>query len=208
MQPGVQRGEAPRRLLDAAVSLIRSSGLHATTVDAVCAAAGVSKGAFFHHFESKEALAAAAADHWSETTEAMFAAAPYHDPADPAERVLAYVDFRAQLIDGSPAEYSCLAGTMAQEAFQTSPLVRDACAASIFGHAATLEDDLAAALEAAGSPAGLTAGGLARYTQVVIQGAFIVGKAAADPEVAREALTHLHRYLADVLRPAQIRHPQ
>jgi TetR/AcrR family transcriptional regulator, transcriptional repressor for nem operon len=208
MQTGVQRGEAPRRLLDAAVSLIRSSGLHATTVDAVCAAAGVSKGAFFHHFESKEALAAAAADHWSETTGAMFAAAPYHDHADPAARVLAYVDFRAQLIHGSPAEYSCLAGTMAQEAFLTSPSVRDACAASIFTHAATLEDDMAAALEAAGSPAGISAGGLACYTQVVLQGAFVVSKAAANPDVAREALTHLHRYLAGILTPAPIQNQQ
>jgi TetR/AcrR family transcriptional regulator, transcriptional repressor for nem operon len=208
MQATVQRSEVPRRLLDAAVSLIRSSGLHATTVDAVCAAAGVSKGAFFHHFESKEALAAAAADHWSETTGAMFADASYHDHADPADRVLAYVDLRARLIDGSPAEYSCLAGTMAQEAFLTSPMIRDACAASIFTHAATLEDDIEAALVAAGSPAGITAGGLARYTQVVLQGAFVVSKAAAEPEVAREALTHLHRYLADVLHPAQLHHRQ
>jgi TetR/AcrR family transcriptional repressor of nem operon len=91
---------------------------------------------------------------------------------------------------------------MAQEAFLTSPLIRDACAASIFTHAATLEDDIAAALVAAGSPAGITAGGLARYTQVVLQGAFVVSKAAADPGVALEALTHLHRYLAGILRPA------
>lgn len=208
MRAGVQRGESSRRLLDAAVSLIRSSGLHATTVDAVCARAGVSKGAFFHHFESKEALAAAAADHWTETTAGLFAAAPYHGHADPADRVLAYVDFRARLIDGSPAEYSCLVGTMAQEVFLTSPLVRDACGVSILTHAATLEDDIAEALEAAGSPAGITAASLARYTQVVVQGAFVVSKAAADPEVAREALTHLRRYLADVLRPAPIHRPQ
>ncbi len=135
--------------------MIRTKGLSATSVDDLCAAAGVTKGAFFHHFESKQALAVAAADHWSQTTGALFAAADYHD-ASPIrlDRILGYLDLRAGLIAGSPADYTCLVGTMTQEAFATNPEVRDACAASIFGHARTLEADFAAALAAAGNPAG------------------------------------------------------
>ncbi|MGI9051302.1 MAG: TetR/AcrR family transcriptional regulator [Ilumatobacteraceae bacterium] len=163
------RGTARARLLDAAVELIRRNGLHATTVDDLCAAAGVTKGAFFHHFESKEALAVAAADHWSDTTGALFAAAAFHDRATAVERIFGYLDLRASLITGAPAEYTCLVGTMTQEAFETSPAIRDACAASIFGHATTLEADFAEALDAAGRPAGIDAPGLARHTQAVLQ---------------------------------------
>ena len=188
-------------LLDAAVDLIRASGLHATTVDDLCAAAGVTKGAFFHHFATKSAMAVAAADHWSRTTGELFVGAPYHQPESARDRVLAYLDFRASLIEGDTASFTCLVGTMTQEAFDTDPEVRDACAASIFGHAATLEADLAEALVDVDADPSLTAAGLAVHTQVVLQGAFVVSKAADDPSVVLDAIAHLRRYLVTVLSP-------
>ena len=48
-------------LMEAAFGLVRAQGLAATSVDDICKAAGVSKGAFFHHFRSKEDLATEAA---------------------------------------------------------------------------------------------------------------------------------------------------
>jgi len=45
------------------------------------------------------------------------------------------------------AEVTCLVGTMVQEVFATSPAIRDACGESIFGHAATLEADIGAAMQ-------------------------------------------------------------
>jgi TetR/AcrR family transcriptional repressor of nem operon len=189
------RGSARARLLDAAVDVIRAQGLSATSVDDLCAAAGVTKGAFFHHFDSKEELAVEAAHHWSRTTGALFATASYHQPADPLARVFAYLEFRAQLIDGPIEAFTCLVGTMAQEAYGTSPAVRDACAASIFGHAATLEPDFQAALDARGGIDGITAAGLAAHTQVVLQGAFVLAKAADDPQIALDSVAHLRRYV-------------
>jgi TetR/AcrR family transcriptional regulator, transcriptional repressor for nem operon len=193
------RGTARARLLDAAVQVIRSKGLSATSVDELCAAAGVTKGAFFHHFDSKQALAVAAAEHWSQTTGALFAAADYHSIADPLDRILGYLDLRAQLIAGSPADYTCLVGTMTQEAFATNPDVRDACAASIFGHARTLEPDFEDALAAAGHPPEVDAEGLARHTQAVLQGAFVLSKAADDPTLVTDSIAHLRRYLDQLL---------
>ena len=195
--PTATRSSSRGRLLDAAVGVIRTRGLHATTVDDLCAEAGVSKGAFFHHFASKEDLAVAAADHWSATTGDLFAAAPYHEADDPADRVLGYLDLRASLIGDEIERYSCLVGTMVQEAYVTSPAIRDACGASILGHAATLELDIADALVAAGTDAtdvAAEAASLARHTQVVLQGAFVVSKAANDPAVALDSVRHLRRY--------------
>jgi len=181
-------------LLDAAVTLVRRQGFASTSVDELCRTAGVTKGAFFHYFPTKEALGEAAAEHWSVTTGAFFSSAAYHGLPDPADRVLAYIDLRRELISGSPAEYSCYAGTLAQETFVSNPALRDACASSILDHAATLEADLAAALGPDRAD-GVHAAGLARHIQAVIQGAFVVSKAADDPQIAVDSIEHLHRYL-------------
>lgn len=155
----------------------------------------MTKGAFFHHFKSKEALGVAAAQHWTETTTAFFANAPYHAADDPLERILAYVAFRKSIVTGDVAEFSCLVGTMAQEVFDSAPAIREACAESIFGHAATLEADINAAMKQRGISAGWKAASLARHTQAVIQGAFVLAKAGDDPALARESIDHLERYI-------------
>ncbi len=45
-------GATRQKMLDAALSLIRTKGYDATTVDDICDEAGFTKGAFFHHFEN------------------------------------------------------------------------------------------------------------------------------------------------------------
>ena len=161
--------DARSKLLDAALSVIRAKGYSATTVDELCAAAGVTKGAFFHHFKSKDALGVAAAGYWSETTDALFAEAPYHDHADPLGRVLGYVAFRKALLQGGVSEFTCLVGTMVQETYETSPAIRDACDRSISGHAESLEADIEAAMRDRRISPDWTAKSLALHTQGVLQ---------------------------------------
>jgi TetR/AcrR family transcriptional regulator, transcriptional repressor for nem operon len=194
-----ERGDARTRLLEAARDVIRTKGFAATSVDDICRAAEVTKGAFFHHFENKEALGAAAAAFWAETTSVFFENAPYHDQDDPLDRLLGYVEFRKSIIEGDLAEFTCLVGTMTQEVYASHPTIREACAASIFSHAATLEPDIAEVMKSRPIKADWTPASLASHTQAVLQGAFILAKATGDRAVALESIDHLKRYLTLLL---------
>jgi TetR/AcrR family transcriptional repressor of nem operon len=186
--------DARTKLLDAAMAVIRGKGFAATSVDELCQAAGVTKGAFFHHFRSKEELGVAAAAHFGEMAAGLFAAAPYQRLDDPLERLLGYVDFRREILEGELPEYTCLLGTMVQEAYATHPAIRAACEREIVGHALTLEADIAALLARQGMT-DVSAAGLALHIQGVLQGAFILAKATGDAQVAADSLGHLRRYL-------------
>jgi TetR/AcrR family transcriptional repressor of nem operon len=192
---------ARRKLLGAALALIREKGYASTTLDDLCAKAGVAKGSFFHHFKDKEAIAVAAAGYWSEMTGALFEAAPYHAHEDPLDRVLGYIDFRKSIFKGELAEFTCLVGTMVQEIYTSNPAIRDACDASISGHAAKVEADIAEAMEIYGIHANWTAASLALHTQSVLQGAFILAKAKGGAEIAATSIDHLRRYIALLFQP-------
>jgi TetR/AcrR family transcriptional regulator, transcriptional repressor for nem operon len=189
------RHESKTKLLNAAVHVIRAKGYSATRIEDICEAADLTKGSFFHHFDSKEALALAAADHWIEGTGTLFASAPYHAPADPLDRLLAYVDYRKALLMGELPDFTCLIGTMVQEVYDTHPAICDACNRSISEHAATLVPDIEEAMRQRDMHPDWTAESLALYTQATIQGAFILAKAKHNREVAAASIDHLQRYL-------------
>lgn len=60
-----QRSEETRtRITEAAIKLFSTRGFNTASVDDICEEAGISKGAFYHHFESKQALFLALLDGW------------------------------------------------------------------------------------------------------------------------------------------------
>jgi TetR/AcrR family transcriptional regulator, transcriptional repressor for nem operon len=190
-------------LLDAALKVIRSKGYSAATIDDICAAAGVTKGSFFHHFANKEELAIEATRYWNELTGGLFANAAYQQVPDPRERILAYIDFRAQIVQGDLADVTCLLGTMVQETFDSHPAIRAACREGIEGHARTLAPMIAQAKALYAPDADWNAENLALYTQAALQGAFIVAKAQGNSDIAVRFIAHLRHYVQGLLTPIE-----
>ena len=188
-----------QKLLDAAVHVIRSKGYSAARVEDICAEAGLTKGAFFHHFASKEACAIAAAAHFAANADAIFDAAPYSRLPDARARVLGYIDFRKAILQGELPQFTCLLGTMVQEAYDSHPAIRTACDRYISEHAKRLEADIAEAKAHYAPDAAWTPESAALYSQAVLQGAFILAKAKHGPSVAANCLDHLRRYFETLL---------
>jgi TetR/AcrR family transcriptional repressor of nem operon len=183
------------RLLEAGSTVIRAKGYTATTVDDICAEAGVTKGSFFHHFKTKEDLVLGAVAHWNQWTEAVFADADYRRLDDPLQRILGYIDFRSTILDREIPEFTCFLGTLVQETYATHPAVREACDRGMSAHVAGLTRDLQAAKGLYAPEADWSAESVGYFIQAVLQGSFIFAKAKHDAAVARRNLAHLKRYL-------------
>jgi TetR/AcrR family transcriptional regulator, transcriptional repressor for nem operon len=203
MEPenAMERSPSKIRLLDCALHVFRAKGYAATTVDDVCAAAGVTKGSFFHHFKGKEDLAMEAIYYWNDITGELFKQAPYRRIDDPRERLLAYIDYRALLIKGEVPDFTCLLGTLVQDVFETNPALREACDAGIRSHALDVAKMIEEAKAVHAPDAEWDAKSLGLYTQAALQGAFVLAKAKNSMKPALDGVTHLRRYI-EMLLPA------
>jgi TetR/AcrR family transcriptional regulator, transcriptional repressor for nem operon len=191
--------ETRGKLLLAARDVIRAKGYTGTTVDDICAAAGLTKGSFFHHFDSKEALGIAAVEAFNAMADELFGAAPYQASDDPRERVFGYVDLRIAMLTGEISQYTCLIGTTVQEVYLTHPALRATCDRMLSEHVATLTRDLAAAKARYAPAASWDPQSVGYFMQCVLQGGFIFAKAQQNATVAAASLGHLRAYLETLL---------
>ena len=102
--PRVRDPEKTReRILDAAQALILDHGFGSTSVDAVVARAGITKGAFFHHFASKAQLARALVERYAHLDQAHLAQQLERArklTSDPLQQVLVLIGLYEEEFDG------------------------------------------------------------------------------------------------------------
>ncbi|HEY4128343.1 MAG TPA: TetR/AcrR family transcriptional regulator [Gammaproteobacteria bacterium] len=84
--------DARERLLKAANELTWKQGYNAVTVDAICEAAGVKKGSFYHYFESKADLTKEALEAWWQANSRPIIESSFAAGVPPLERLQRYFD--------------------------------------------------------------------------------------------------------------------
>src|SRR5262245_14612991 len=183
------------KLLDAAQELMLAKGYTATSVDEICAAAGLTKGSFFHYFEGKEHLGRSVAQRFYASMRQLFQSAPFHQKKDPLDRVFGRVDFLIELLRNPQGVKGCLLGSFVQELSATHPTIRSVCATCFADGVQNFKQDLDAAKAQHAPRARWSTQSLAEHLTAVVQGAIILAKAKQDPKVMEESLTHFREYL-------------
>jgi TetR/AcrR family transcriptional repressor of nem operon len=189
--------ESKERFLAGAKELFLARGYSGTTVDAICEKAGLTKGSFYHFFDSKEELALAVLD-WSLRRGGQILASGEHSRiADPLERAFAFLE---DLEKFSPELWSsgCLLGSFALELADTNPRMQQAVAQMF----QAVTDDFAGKIQPIAAlctekPAP-TAAELADTLLGTLEGSIVLAKAHRDPTRIPKAIRGFRLSLAGV----------
>lgn len=194
-------GTATReRILAAAEHLVIENGYAATSVDQVIEASGSSKGAFFHHFDSKRDLARALVGRYVEADLAHLDGALEATAAidDPAERALAFVRVFEDAGDELMTEQSgCLYTSVLTERQLTHDGTADEIRAAIVSWREAYAELLRAALGRRTRSVDVDA--LADHLFVTFEGTFLLCRSLGEPEHMRTQLRTYRRLVAAVL---------
>ena len=194
--------QSKERLLTAAKELFLARGYAATTVDAICEKAALTKGSFYYFFDSKEELGLAVLEWSIGRGVQMLASGPYVRIVDPVEKAFAFLE---HLEKCSPKLWSggCLMGVFSQELAETNPRMQKAVA----GMFQAVADDFAGKLQPiaaqfSGKQAP-TANELAETLLGTVEGSIILAKAHRDPRRLPKAIRGFRLSLATlVAQPA------
>jgi TetR/AcrR family transcriptional repressor of nem operon len=188
------------RILDSAQRLILDQGLAATSIDAVIADAGTSKGAFFHHFPSKNQLARAIVERYAEGDVAQledFMARVESETDDPAEQVVAFIrlfeEAAEELVTVQP---SCLYVSYIYERQLFDDGTNEVIAEAVLAWRSRLLEKLEAAAVLHPPRTAVDLESLADHLLVAFEGAFVFTRALGDPSIMRQQLEHVRRYIA------------
>jgi len=127
------------RLLDAGLETLHRRGFNGCGVQEITEAAGVPKGSFYNHFESKEALGAAVLDrYWQQRADTSLRIL---DDAKvrPCERLRSYFAAMAAKMAKRGYTGGCLIGNLGAELSDQSKLVSDRLAAVFAGWTEAVE---------------------------------------------------------------------
>lgn len=197
-------GTATRnRILDSAERLVLEHGFGATSVDAVIAASRSSKGAFFHHFSSKDDLGRALVARYAAADIAhleQYMARAEAESDDPARQVVAFVRlFEEDADDIVAAQPSCLYVSFINERQLDPEGTAEPIVAAILAWRERLVELLRAAGERSALPPDLDLEALADHVFVTFEGAFILARSLQDGAHMRRQLRLVRMLLEQVL---------
>lgn len=170
-------------------------GFSATGVDEVCRVAGVTKGAFFHHFASKEELGREALAAWAAFGTAIYAQAYAEPPRYPLDHVHRFFEIIIGLAERKDQTLTCLVGMLSQELALANSALRDRCETHLTEWTQTAARMLAEAKRAQKPRVDFDPEALAWFLNALWQGSMLIGKTRQNPAMISANLRHARTYI-------------
>lgn len=197
----INNGTAPvpekkRKLIEATIGRMLTQGFAATSVDEICADAGVTKGSFFYYFTSKEDICRAAMDTWAGWWVGILQAAHFDEITDPLDRIERLFGVMEETYLNPNAGAGCLIGTVAQEVASSNRALGDCCEEHLNGWAEIVRQMLADAKTTHPPRTDFDPATLAGLMLSLAQGSLLIAKTRQDRQIIRENLQHCRAYIA------------
>lgn len=188
-----------RRIMDAAIPLILEQGFSGTSVDAIVAKAGVTKGAFFHHFATKTELAHELVDRWVEG-DARFVEETMQRAErlgrNPLEQLLLFVGLFEESMAELDAPYpGCLMASLIYESELIDEATHSRIQESVLDWRSRLRAKLEEVVAVRPPVMEVDLDVLADQLWTAAEGAFILSKTMRDPRAVADQIRQYRNYL-------------
>ncbi|MCB1229481.1 MAG: TetR/AcrR family transcriptional regulator [Verrucomicrobiae bacterium] len=183
-------------LVGAAVELILRQGFAATSVGQICDEAGVTKGSFFHHFDSKDAIGRAAIEWWGDFGTNLYAEAWKDAERDPLEKIGRLFAIMEGFTEHENRVCTCVVGIMSQETAQSNDELRQFACRELERWSENVGALIASAKERHCPEATFDPVALAWHLNALWQGSMLIAKTLQDPSLIRRNLSLGREWLA------------
>ena len=187
------------KIMNAAQSLILTNGFGGTTVDAVKEKAGVSKGAFFHHFSSKAELGQALVQRYAEADaqhleQTLEKAEGLSD--DPLQQLLIFVKLFEQEMETLEEPYpGCMYASYLHQSGLFDDKIIELIRESMLKWRSRVLEKLKEVIQQHPPQQEVDLESLADMLLVIFEGAFVLSQSVNEAKTVSRQLSHYHRYL-------------
>jgi len=202
----VKGQETKSRLMDIAERRILSSGFAAMSIEEVIKDAGITKGGFFYHFDSKNALVYALMQRYREMEAFIFSdlfKRAQELTSDPLQQMLVFIKLFAEIMaDMEELHPGCLVASITYESHHVNEQVKTITAEIVLDWRNLFQQQFEK-IEQVYTPAtDVSNSNLADMLSTIIEGGIIVSRALNNPSILVNQLLEYRSYIELLYRPA------
>lgn len=179
-------------------ALIFKHGFSGTSIDQILEKTGITKGAFFYHFKTKNALAMALIEEFATADKDKLNNALENTESLKGNSLNRLLQFIQEFIDAETDQNElpgCLYASFLYEPQQLAPEVLDYISETILHWRTVIGNLIQEVLKDHNTKYPVDVESLADHVTVVFEGAFIVSRALNDLDITAKQLQHLKNYI-------------